>query len=201
MCLGKEEIRTRVKQKRAIFDRKEYAVHDIKIQQNALLVLQKILYARKQEAKAQENIDKTEIIGLYYPMAGEPNLIGLLDNNFSDGNYLFCLPKITSEMFFVKYEKQDELESNKKFKTIKEPREIKEVAPEIIMVPAFSYDERGARIGFGAGHYDRYFVKNKSRKIIKIGACYHENLHKELQQEEHDIKMDYIITEKTTIKI
>ena len=69
-------------------------------------------------------------------------------------------------------------------------------------MPGIAYSLKGDRLGFGVGHYDRYFVKNNSiQSTIKIGVCFHENLYENLPREPHDIQVDYIITDKTIIAI
>jgi 5-formyltetrahydrofolate cyclo-ligase len=53
-------------------------------------------------------------------------------------------------------------------------------------------------LGFGVGYYDKYFTKIQN-SIVKIGVCFHEYLYEYLPQEDHDCKMDYIITDKNII--
>ena len=62
----------------------------------------------------------------------------------------------------------------------------------VILVPGLMFDQTGNRLGYGGGYYDK-FLSNKS--LFKIGICYQELLIPKLEVEEHDIKMDMIITE------
>ena len=50
----------------------------------------------------------------------------------------------------------------------------------------------------GGGFYDRTFSKKSS--TILIGVAYSFQYESELFQEEHDIKMDYVITQKGVLK-
>ena len=62
----------------------------------------------------------------------------------------------------------------------------------VILVPGLLFDQTGNRLGYGGGYYDK-FLYDKS--LFKIGVCYQEMLIPSLEVEEHDIKMDIIITE------
>ena len=63
----------------------------------------------------------------------------------------------------------------------------------VILVPGLLFDQDGNRLGYGGGYYDK-FLHDKS--LFKIGVCYQEMLIPRLEIEEHDIKMDMVITEE-----
>lgn len=69
---------------------------------------------------------------------------------------------------------------------------------EVIVVPGVAFDRKGHRLGRGKGFYDRLL---KTAKAIKIGVGYDFQLLDELPSEPHDVPMDMIITEKTTLII
>ena len=69
---------------------------------------------------------------------------------------------------------------------------------EVIIVPGVAFDRKGRRIGRGKGFYDRLL---QSAKATKIGVGYEFQLIDEIPAEPHDIAMDMIITEHTTIII
>lgn len=84
---------------------------------------------------------------------------------------------------------------------IEEPKGADTVDPseiEVIVVPAVAYDRRGNRLGRGKGFYDRLLAEAKA---TKIGVGYEFQLMDELPAEEHDVPMDIIITQNTTIVI
>lgn len=66
----------------------------------------------------------------------------------------------------------------------------------VCLVPAMSYDEKGYRIGYGGGYYDRFL---SGHDVKKIGMCYERCLEKEHIHSEYDIKADLIITQNRTI--
>ena len=69
---------------------------------------------------------------------------------------------------------------------------------ELIIVPGVAFDSRGGRLGRGKGFYDRLL---KSSKATKIGIGYEFQLVDQLPSEPHDIPMDIVITEHTTLRI
>lgn len=141
-------------------------------------------------------LDNRHYLGLYWPMIGEPDLLKLVINS----GYSIAIPKLKGiKMEFVKYEPNGDFEKSG-FRNLMQPVSNKKVHPNIIIMPGLAFSVKGTRLGFGMGHYDRYIAKVKNnRSIIKIGVCFHKDLYEYLPSESHDIKLDYIITNKTTI--
>lgn len=67
---------------------------------------------------------------------------------------------------------------------------------ELVVVPAVAYDRKGKRLGRGKGFYDRFLTQTKA---TKVGVGYEFQLVDELPAEPHDVAMDIIITQNTTI--
>lgn len=76
---------------------------------------------------------------------------------------------------------------------ITDPGEI-----ELVIVPATAYDRKGNRLGRGKGFYDRLL---KTTSATKIGVGYEFQLIDEVPSEPHDVAMDIIITQHSTIII
>ncbi len=76
---------------------------------------------------------------------------------------------------------------------IVDPEEI-----ELVVVPAVAYDRRGNRLGRGKGFYDRLL---STTKAAKVGIGYEFQLLDEIPVEEHDVAMDMIITQNSTVII
>lgn len=66
----------------------------------------------------------------------------------------------------------------------------------VILVPGLAFDCSGGRLGLGAGYYDRYL--QEATNAIKIGICSTDFLLEKIPMMEHDVFMDYILTEKFT---
>lgn len=69
---------------------------------------------------------------------------------------------------------------------------------EMIVVPGVAFDRKGIRLGRGRGFYDRLL---QNAKAIKVGIGYEFQLVDDLPSEPHDVPMDMVITEHTTIVI
>lgn len=67
----------------------------------------------------------------------------------------------------------------------------------VIIVPGVAFDRHKCRCGYGKGFFDKYLSKHDN--LIKIGICFEFQLYNKLKNNEHDIPMDYIITENTII--
>lgn len=75
--------------------------------------------------------------------------------------------------------------------------EIKSTELDLILVPGIAFDPNGNRIGYGKGHFDR-FLEHLTR--TRMGIAYDFQLVDLIPAEEHDITMDYILTENRMIK-
>lgn len=82
---------------------------------------------------------------------------------------------------------------------IEEPTGTDVVDPseiELVVVPAVAYDRKGNRLGRGKGFYDRFL---QTTKATKVGVGYEFQLVDEVPVEPHDVGMDIIITQSSTI--
>ncbi|MFN9477327.1 MAG: 5-formyltetrahydrofolate cyclo-ligase [Rickettsiales bacterium] len=200
----KHSLRKKILAERTLFDRDKFLAENKLIVENTKLAICALCknLSNKNRNSTEVETDNFEIfsaanpIGLYLPLKGEPDLTSLLDNN-----WVFCLPKINGDKIeFVHYHKSMVLE--KESKGIKHPPSDTILVPSIVIVPGLAYCQKGYRLGFGSGCYDKYF----SRPIIntpttKIGVCFDKYLLESLPIEKHDTKFDYVITENTVLKL
>jgi 5-formyltetrahydrofolate cyclo-ligase len=71
-----------------------------------------------------------------------------------------------------------------------------EVTPDIVLVPLAAFDSAGHRIGYGAGHYDRTLAQlRRSRAISAIGLAFSAQQVAAVPALEHDVALDYVLTE------
>lgn len=78
---------------------------------------------------------------------------------------------------------------------IPEPVKGVPVAPsfiEVVFIPLLAFDQRGNRIGYGKGFYDK-FLSTCASKTLKVGLSYFEP-ETLISAEEHDQKLDLCIT-------
>lgn len=67
---------------------------------------------------------------------------------------------------------------------------------DLQLVPGVVYSDKGYRIGFGGGYYDRYLEDYKG---VCISLAFEVQLADEIPVESHDIPVDWIMTEDRVI--
>ncbi len=81
---------------------------------------------------------------------------------------------------------------------IREPiGKIYEEDIDVAAVPLLAVDEKGNRLGYGGGYYDRYLAAHP--KTLKIGYCFDFQVLKEVPSLSTDVPMDVIVTDKRII--
>ena len=71
---------------------------------------------------------------------------------------------------------------------------------DIIIMPGIAFDSDGNRIGYGGGYYDKY-ISNLNYDVVKVALAYNFQMVNYIKAEEHDIKVNYIFTDKEMIYI
>lgn len=70
---------------------------------------------------------------------------------------------------------------------------------DLVLVPGVAFDERGYRIGFGAGYYDRFLPKLREGAIT-IALAHEIQMVDKIENDQYDIPVDYVLTDKRLIK-
>jgi 5-formyltetrahydrofolate cyclo-ligase len=77
-----------------------------------------------------------------------------------------------------------------------------------ILVPGLAFDEGGGRMGYGGGYYDRFMERmaqqaseNGERQPRRVALAFEFQLLDTVPMEDHDFRVDYIITEEQTFYI
>jgi 5-formyltetrahydrofolate cyclo-ligase len=85
---------------------------------------------------------------------------------------------------------------------IREPQERVPVSPvevDAFILPGLAFDLQGGRLGYGAGIYDTILAQAR-KSAPKIAICYDwQVLSEPLPLEPHDVRMDWLVTEKRVI--
>ena len=148
--------------------------------------------------KIQKRINKVyafkdaEKIGLYYPTGSEILTQDIIQELISKGKEVF-LPKVIGEnMEFRKIKDFASLERGNF--DIMEPKEDCEVDNylDIIVVPTVGISPSGVRLGYGHGFYDKFLEK---KDALTISLTLEKQIIKNIPKSEHDISIDWIITE------
>ena len=140
-------------------------------------------------------------IAIYYPFDNEASPLEIF-NYLHSKNKEVLLPVIENNsktLLFAKYDIQSELVKNNF--GIAEPKDKEFVdieAIDIALIPCVAFNDKLFRLGMGGGYYDRTFSKKSS--TILIGMAYSFQFTNYRFEENHDIKMHFIITDKEIIE-
>ena len=141
-----------------------------------------------------------KILMMYMPLGNETDTSIIMKTALSD-NKKIVLPVTDGETGEITtYYADSDTEFQIGAYCIREPENSKEARLEdidVIVVPGIAFDMTGARVGFGKGCYDRLL---KNTNAIKVGYCYDFQVSKTIPKEDHDILMDYIVTNNGMIK-
>lgn len=139
-----------------------------------------------------------KVIMAFLPTADEVNIDPVLQLALSSGKIL-CVPRIldkegnmeAAQLTAMKQLPRDEFD----IRTVPEPYEV--IAPEdidLVLVPGMSFTQDGSRLGKGKGFYDRFLPRCTKAKTL--GVAYEFQVVRELPLNAHDIKVNYLVTEK-----
>lgn len=136
-------------------------------------------------------------IGVYYPIGSEIFTQDIIQELISQGKEIF-LPKVTGKtMEFRKIIDFSSLEHGSF--DIMEPKDDCPVNNnlDVILVPTVGIDHSGVRLGYGYGFYDKFLVENKT---ITISLTLEKQIIKKIPKSDHDILMNWIVTEDQIIQ-
>jgi 5-formyltetrahydrofolate cyclo-ligase len=115
---------------------------------------------------------------------------------------LIALPRVvpdSAELSLHRYQPGDVLiESGY---GVREPEPgTQEVAPEdvdLVLVPGLAFDDRGYRLGYGKGFYDRLLPRLP--RAARVGLAFDLSLLPEVPHAQHDVPVHAVITEKRVL--
>jgi 5-formyltetrahydrofolate cyclo-ligase len=140
-------------------------------------------------------------VAIYYPFNNEASPLEIM-NYLHSKNKEVLLPVIEHDsktLLFAKYGIQSKLVKNNF--GIFEPKDKEFIDIEdidIALIPCVAFNDKLFRLGMGCGFYDRTF-SNRSSTIL-IGVAYSFQFTNYRFEENHDIKMHFIITDKEIIE-
>lgn len=146
----------------------------------------------------------SQVIGITWSSDLEWNTKPIIDLGWMEHKEI-CIPKckpITKEMDFYLINREEDVLRG--FGNLMEPddkitKRISKSQIELLIVPGIVFNNDGYRIGFGGGFYDR-FLKNYHHKTVSL-LSKHQLLKNVDFNEEHDIPVQYMITEDKCIKL
>ena len=144
---------------------------------------------------------RAKVVMFYCSIQSEVMTNEMIESALSNKNKIICVPKI-----FTKERKMDAVEINENtcfekgnFDILQpfDGKVIPKKEVDLIVIPALAFDFYGNRLGYGKGYYDKFL---KGIKAVKIGIAYDFQIADKLPKEEHDIKIDVLITEKRIVR-
>ena len=142
---------------------------------------------------------KSIYISFYFPSNYEVNTLNFLAS-IKKKKYITLLPAIFKKKYinFYKWKNLDILKVN--HYGMLEPiiEKQKSYIPDIMLVPLLAFDNQNNRLGYGKGFYDTFLNKYLSlnKKIITVGVAFSFQKYKKLPIYDHDVKLNFILTEK-----
>lgn len=135
------------------------------------------------------------IIGAYVPIQSEVRWF----NNFSlDFDYKIALPHLVDDTSMQYYLKElEDIKDDKFGLELELTTSENVVVPNVVLIPALAFTKQCLRLGRGKGFFDRYLAGYDG---IKIGVGFESQIFENLSQEQFDIKMDYLVTDKNIYK-
>lgn len=144
--------------------------------------------------KELQNVIKYERFLIYMPINNEVLTTEIIESLDSKGRGVY-LPVLYDGLYKIcKFRVGDDLiEGPHRILQPASGRFIKSSEIEVAIVPGLAFSKDGARLGYGKGVFDKLLLGSGA---IKIGLAYEFQIVNKLPQEKHDMKMDFVITEK-----
>lgn len=141
--------------------------------------------------------NRSSIILVYYSFKDEVNTLNIINRALRE-NKKVAIPKCLDDrgtMEFYYINDLDDVEEG--LYGIMEPKmdclKCYNYSRSLCLVPGLGFDKNRHRIGYGKGYYDRFLEKYEG---LSIGLCYEEQIKDSLPLEQHDRKLDYVLTDK-----
>jgi 5-formyltetrahydrofolate cyclo-ligase len=149
-------------------------------------------------------LEAVDLLVAFSAIGHEPDLTPFLKSWLFDKRKLL-MPRFDNESSAYELAEISDFEQDMVlgFYDIKEPSiTLKKVIPpvnssKVWLIPGLAFSESGARLGRGAGYYDRLLQGTSGPKV---GICLEYQLVDEIPVLEYDVNMDYIVTETRIIK-
>src|SRR5690242_18686118 len=192
-----------------MFD-KQSLRRDLRARRAALSPAERIGAAQglaRQLAELAETHTDEQVAG-YWATGGELSLHLVLARLLARGAtyHLPVVPERAGPLTFAQWRTGDDVVPNR-FGIPEPAASAKIIAPdalELVFVPLIAYDRRGHRLGMGAGYYDRTFAflatGERPREPLLVGVAYSFQEIERVEHEPHDVRLDFVATERELIE-
>ena len=151
-----------------------------------------------------KSFQRADKILVYLSSEGEVNTDVLLGRSFELGKQV-CVPVVDRESKELRISELPGPDIHFRLGAfgIREPEEadlnfISLGQIDLVVIPGLAFDRRGGRIGYGKGYYDR-LLSRLSLDVARIALAFEFQILDSVPQDENDIRVNAIITEKSTM--
>ena len=138
---------------------------------------------------------KAQTLFTFVSMDGEVDTHSLIEQAWQDGKTV-VVPRCESGGIMHAYPIQSWEDVKPRTWGILEPIDTIDPIPakqiDLAIVPCCTCNEKGQRLGFGGGYYDRYL---EHQSMIKMMICFHQLMTEAIPVNEQDVVMDIIVSE------
>ena len=135
-----------------------------------------------------------KIIGIYWPFRGEYDVRSIA-RHFIAQEATLALPKVIGKhqpLHFCTWSPDSPMKDGAYGIPIPEHAQI--VRPDAVIIPMVGFDQRGYRLGYGGGYFDRTLAVQVPRPLT-IGVGFELARVPSIRPQAHDVPLDVIITE------
>ena len=134
----------------------------------------------------------------FLSMADEPQTAALIEDAWRAGKKVAVplMGEVYGVMEAAVLDGWDGLVTGRLGLKMPDPAKTRRIAPDdigLVVVPGVAFDRTGRRLGMGAGYYDRFLPQASSACLM--GLAWSAQIVPEVPAEEHDVRMDYLLTE------
>jgi 5-formyltetrahydrofolate cyclo-ligase len=139
-----------------------------------------------------EGLGTFESFFIYHSFGSEAGTLRIIDELLSRQKKVF-LPRVEGKtMVAVPYDSLQKLQKGA-FGTLEPTGDAYDGEIEVAVVPLLAFNERGFRLGYGGGYYDKFL---HGRTIKKVGLAYSMQRSSEFLEEQWDEPLDMLVCEK-----
>lgn len=163
---------------------------------------------KKWQAAAMKHLlslPELQMAACVYPFVStgtEIDTLEIIRHLLAEGKQRIGVPRVTGEhMEFMEIHSLTDLRPGAM--NILEPVEgdIMEAGDGLILMPGLAFDRLGNRLGYGAGYYDQYLERYDTDRLYKVGYAFDFQVIDTIEAEEHDRKIDCIVTDRNIYRV
>ena len=132
-------------------------------------------------------------LGVYQPIRREPDLLAAYNALVALGVHL-SLPVVVERDAALEFRvwKPGDVLEKEPLGTLVPPAGTAVVQPQALLVPCVGFNERGYRLGYGGGYYDRTLAATP--RPLAVGVCYGFG-RVQFEGQPHDVPLDQVLTD------